>query len=774
MFRPNSVRLRTLTLILVGVALIPATYAILYFWFTAQQDERVRAKEEIKAIANLVVHDQEQWLNGANSMLSTIASGPSVRRTDMRQICSEFLTNLKQSSPHYLSIKFVDLAGVIQCRSNDALKSVTIASSADWPGSAHASAEFPHQKNNLLHQIDSIEFRREVRNDANVIVGTAFVNLDLSFVRNQLDLFSMSRKARIIVVTASGQLLAASKHAAEELSPFVTIRPASTEPTVNPELGSDWLLATQTVGRNTQNPWYVFVGIPLQETLTPLRTRFASQLATVSIATITGFLLALFFARFFLEQPILQFIRHMRVAFSSLQVQSLSLPSIAEFAELQIAFSALIKELQIKQRELKTAQQIAKVGFFELDLAAGVSRAPAETYEILGLDPSQGPVPLEQYQALIHPDDDAAVRIRRTEAISGGRPFHMQHRVIRPDGEVRWLNSYGLINRDENGTATTYYGAIQDITEIKEAENLALVTERRFRLLFENSLDGVLQVAENELILSINPAACKILDTEKEQIIGASIKTIFDSSDKRIDMFLSERATTGHAIGSFTLVRGDGTTFEAEASSSLYLDTDGTYCASFVIRDITQRIAQEKSIQQLAYFDALTGLPNRRSLINCIQTYLESAGQKNKFCALMFLDLDNFKNINDSSGHLTGDALLKLVAHRLKALMRADDIVARIGGDEFVMVIPNLAEHKKVAVVYATELAERISAALEQPFEIDGNRYNSGASIGVTLYAGNDQTIDDLLREADTAMYKAKRMGRNCIVFFENAMQTEV
>ena len=185
------------------------------------------------------------------------------------------------------------------------------------------------------------------------------------------------------------------------------------------------------------------------------------------------------------------------------------------------------------------------------------------------------------------------------------------------------------------------------------------------------------------------------------------------------------------------------------------------------------------SLERLAFFDVLTGLPNRRLLMDRIDTLLASSTRSATFSAVMFIDLDRFKTINDARGHAIGDALLCKAAGRLNQLVRKADTVARIGGDEFVVVLAQLADDLEGATHAARMVAEKVRLAIGEDFEIDGQFYTSTASIGVTmlpkaLLGGREQTAHDLLREADTAMYRAKAEGRNGIAFFEMAMQAAV
>jgi diguanylate cyclase (GGDEF)-like protein/PAS domain S-box-containing protein len=196
-------------------------------------------------------------------------------------------------------------------------------------------------------------------------------------------------------------------------------------------------------------------------------------------------------------------------------------------------------------------------------------------------------------------------------------------------------------------------------------------------------------------------------------------------------------------------------------------------------RDITERRKSQDDIHRLAFFDVLTGLPNRRLLMDRLDKLLASSGRGATFSALMFIDLDRFKTINDARGHAIGDAVLRKAADRLSQMVRKADTVARIGGDEFVVLLAHLTTELDSATLAAMTVAEKILFAIGEEFEIEGQLYKSTASIGVTMLpkpaAGTrEQNAHDLLREADTAMYRAKAEGRNGIAFFEAAMQTAV
>jgi diguanylate cyclase (GGDEF)-like protein/PAS domain S-box-containing protein len=218
-----------------------------------------------------------------------------------------------------------------------------------------------------------------------------------------------------------------------------------------------------------------------------------------------------------------------------------------------------------------------------------------------------------------------------------------------------------------------------------------------------------------------------------------------------------------------------GKEFFVEVDIQPLIDQSGS-CSHYVAveRDITERKRAEADIYRLAFFDVLTGLPNRRLLHDRLGILLATAQRTGRFSAVLFIDLDHFKTINDARGHATGDILLVDVGKRLTQILREVDTVARIGGDEFVVLLDDLDAQIDVASKIALTVAEKIRNALSQGFEIEGQLYSSSCSIGVTLLPKAKQTVDDLLRESDTAMYRAKASGRNQIAFFEGVMQAEV
>lgn len=188
-------------------------------------------------------------------------------------------------------------------------------------------------------------------------------------------------------------------------------------------------------------------------------------------------------------------------------------------------------------------------------------------------------------------------------------------------------------------------------------------------------------------------------------------------------------------------------------------------------RDIVRRQAAEQTIEQLAFYDPLTHLPNRRLLNDRLKQCIASSSRHQIYGALLFIDLDNFKTLNDSKGHNIGDKLLILVAERLKCALREGDTVSRVGGDEFVVILEDLSVDAEQSASLAESLAEKLLLTLEAPYLLLDQEYSGTASVGISLFNGQEASADELLRRADAAMYQAKSKGRNTLRFYDPAMQ---
>jgi len=302
------------------------------------------------------------------------------------------------------------------------------------------------------------------------------------------------------------------------------------------------------------------------------------------------------------------------------------------------------------------------------------------------------------------------------------------------------------------------------------------VSESRYRRLFESARDGILLLnADTGQIEDVNPYLIEMLGYSHAEFLGKKLWEVgtftdIDESQKKF----SKIQTEGYVrYDDLPLRTKAGIIIAAEFVSNSY-DCEGTKVIQCNIRNITERKKTDERIKELAFFDQLTGLPNRLLLQDRLKQAMVASSRSGIFCALLFMDMDNFKNLNDTLGHDMGDALLKQIGLRLTLCVREGDTVARLGGDEFVVVLAVLNTDKAEAAKGIKTVVRKMSVALNQPYQIGGVLYNSTASMGVTLFKGDLINTDDLMKQADLAMYKSKEAGRNTLRFFDPNMELAV
>ena len=293
-----------------------------------------------------------------------------------------------------------------------------------------------------------------------------------------------------------------------------------------------------------------------------------------------------------------------------------------------------------------------------------------------------------------------------------------------------------------------------------------------------NDMVLIVKVAEGSAqpIIFANAAFERHSGYRSDEIVGRSMRVLHgpDTDPAAVDLIVDAMARCEPVRTQLMNYTKAGTPAWVEVEMVPFAGEGGPITHWVAVgRDITEQRRSAEAIRQLAFFDVLTGLPNRRLLMERLNVMVAKAHAGNGHGAVLYIDLDNFKSVNDARGHATGDALLKHVAARLTGTVRACDTVARLGGDEFVVLLDDLGADGAAATDAALALAEQVGVALTHPVDIDGQTYQSSGSIGVALPVRPAHTVQDLLREADTAMYHAKSAGRNGVALFETTMLTD-
>lgn len=307
--------------------------------------------------------------------------------------------------------------------------------------------------------------------------------------------------------------------------------------------------------------------------------------------------------------------------------------------------------------------------------------------------------------------------------------------------------------------------------------NLAKLELRHFKAIVDSSDDAIISKTTEGIITSWNPGAERIFGYSAAEVIGRPLKILIPADRAAEEPKILARIASGERVEHFETVRRrkDGRLINISATISPIRDHAGQVVgASKIARDITKAKEAETEIHRLAFYDALTRLPNRRLLQDRLDHAMTSAKRTGLGFAILFIDLDNFKALNETQGHDVGDLLLKQVAHRLVGAVRKSDSVARFGGDEFVMILENLSDHPDTALALTEVTAGKILDLLSQPYHVAGYEYHCSSSIGITLFSGQTSTSDELLKQADLAMSRAKSSGRCALRFFDPEMQSAV
>ncbi len=376
------------------------------------------------------------------------------------------------------------------------------------------------------------------------------------------------------------------------------------------------------------------------------------------------------------------------------------------------------------------------------------------------------------YEQITHSDDRQHVRDTILEAVRNNRRFDIEYRIVRADGSIRYVWERGTnISHD---TFDILEGFIQDVTERKQADEALREAERRYRSIFENAIEGIYQSTPNNGYLAVNPALARMYGYDSPQELISTLRDIdhqvYVDPQRRLEF---KRLMSKHGVvtnfESRVHRRNGEIIWISENARSVYNSDGSLLFFEGTVEAITERKLHEAEIQFQATHDALTGLPNRTLLYDRMQQAVLHSERYGNLTAIAFLDLDQFKFINDSLGHQVGDELLKITAQRLTSCLRESDTVARQGGDEFVLLLTDQPNEEAI-----THTMQRVLHEVSQPWKANDLEFQITCSIGLTLCPDDGRDAETLLKNADSAMYKAKELGRNNFQYFSAEMNTSV
>lgn len=339
-------------------------------------------------------------------------------------------------------------------------------------------------------------------------------------------------------------------------------------------------------------------------------------------------------------------------------------------------------------------------------------------------------------------------------------------------------NEFGLIARHINNKTRQLTNVNKKISiainKIKRAEKLRKTSEERYKEITTNAPDAIISVDKNGVIIDCNPAALQIFKYRQDEIVGQLFSSLLasgESSAQLLDINKYLKGELDSLISSHLQIqalKSDKTIFAAEFSATSWRTEQGRFFSIFM-RDVSKRVEAEYKLRHQALHDALTKLPNRRFFNERLATALKQAERNKSLVAVMIIDLDNFKIINDTMGHAVGDKLLESIAENLLQAKRGSDTIARLGGDEFGVIQANITDPLQI-LSFSSRLQDLISGAVI----VDDQTFQVGCSIGVTIFPDDTRDAEELLKNADIAMYSAKESGRNTVRFFIENMNFEI
>lgn len=436
------------------------------------------------------------------------------------------------------------------------------------------------------------------------------------------------------------------------------------------------------------------------------------------------------------------------------------LRSIADLFFIILDRESVQAKLQARQQLLLENQAIAKLGSWVLEADSPILACSPEVYRIFEIDMNED-MKIELFLQFVHPDDRENTGDIIRSSMEDGTPYDFTYRIISSSGKLKHIHGRGQAIIDEKGNYLRRIGSVMDITERKLAEEKLCLSA----IMFETTQEGALITDKDSYIIAVNKAFTDITGYSEAEALGSKPE-LLKSGKHDADFYqVMHKALDSQGCwqGEIWNKRKNGDYYpELLSIKNVYDENDQVSNRIAVFSDISRIKQTEEQIEQLSHHDPLTNLPNRLLFHSRLSHALEIAKRNSYQLAVLYIDIDHFKNINDSLGHNVGDEVLVMISERLQSRVRESDTLARLGSDEFVLLLEQIDGLEQAAYV-----AQSILDLLSEPFKFnDGKDVFIGASIGVSFYPDDGLTATDLLSHADAAVYQAKDNGRNNVHFY--------
>lgn len=426
------------------------------------------------------------------------------------------------------------------------------------------------------------------------------------------------------------------------------------------------------------------------------------------------------------------------------------------------------------QERLKLALESADLGTWDWHIPTDRLYASARAAELHGVQAGPFDGDFLAFFSQVPMSDRQSLRQRYLSLVAQ-RQTHYQvtYRVNLANGALRFLESTAKLQFDEAGQPLRMVGTLLDISERVQREQRLKASEEKFARAFYSSPDAiVISERDSGRYIEVNQGFTRITGYEDWEVVGKTVHDlniwVYPDERRQLIKDLQQHGQVLHREMHGRHRNGEVLLVDVSVQP---IEIDGTPCLLLTARDISELKQAQAQAQHLAYHDALTNLPNRALLMERLTQQIALHKRLERHGALLFIDLDHFKHINDSLGHPVGDAVLRLITARLEASVRTEDTVARLGGDEFVVLVSGLEGKRSEATRQVRQVAEKLRHLLAQPMLLDGHQLQVTPSIGIALIPDHGDNPADLLKRADIALYRAKDSGRNTIQLFRSTMQ---